>query len=567
MASIDGNKIIDQIKEKRDRTAKNSGTISTNGKVLASVQDSTPTVGNTQSEPMTNNQKFLKQIEDYNDFIVQNDLDAEQIDPSNDYDFSAFTSPEDWAIESDRLADRLSDRKIEIKQNENAGEFANMELEGGVPSYEAVKSMSDEEFSSYEKKYLLGDTSQSQSTESAPKKTVSTATIPRDVATVSADTIPTTVSATSTEPPAHKTSKIPADVGSRVQGEDWSIFSADGARDFVVDGLGSFFRGREDGRDRRYVPKDLYIKNLEREKRAQLDASHNKQEAKDKNRADDITAVRNLKRKNQIKPEQSTFEKVERIAVNSLPMPMKYGYNSAKDTINSGIKLKDEVHRHGIANAASDVGTGFMARLAQPFDSKSSRWWKNKQNLQNSEASNLGTNIADEAMMGLGGGLLGRTVGTGYRSMKRGGEMLRHSAVKAGKARQELANDHIDYGHKFLTGIGMPSNIAKGKISAKDAEGTGHRVYENITKPLKRKPYGGSESLGSTLTHNIRRKVDSRAMLQRNDDEINSLFNQGKTLKQAKSHQKKHWESQPNQYQQIGAVMGGGLGLSGNSGL
>ena len=99
-------------------------------------------------------QKFLKQIEDYNDFIVQNDLDAEMVNADHDYDFSAFISPEDWAVESERLADRLSDRKTEIKQNDDNGEFQGLELENGVPSYEAVKNMDDEQFAEYEAKYL-----------------------------------------------------------------------------------------------------------------------------------------------------------------------------------------------------------------------------------------------------------------------------------------------------------------------------------------------------------------------------------------------------------------------------
>ena len=98
--------------------------------------------------------QFLKQIEAYNDFIIQNDLDAEKIDPEHDYDFTAFTSPEDWAVESERLADRLNDRKIEIKQNEDAGEFEGKELEGGMPSFEEVQNMDEDEFKAYEAKYL-----------------------------------------------------------------------------------------------------------------------------------------------------------------------------------------------------------------------------------------------------------------------------------------------------------------------------------------------------------------------------------------------------------------------------
>ena len=98
-------------------------------------------------------ESLLKQIEEYNDFIIQNDLDAELINPDHDYDFSAF-KPTSWQAESDRLADRLSDRKVEIAQNEDAGEFAGMELENGVPSYESVKNMSDEQFKAYEQKYL-----------------------------------------------------------------------------------------------------------------------------------------------------------------------------------------------------------------------------------------------------------------------------------------------------------------------------------------------------------------------------------------------------------------------------
>jgi len=46
-------------------------------------------------------ENFLKQIEEYNDFIVQNDLDVEQINPTHDYDFSAFKTAEDWAAESE----------------------------------------------------------------------------------------------------------------------------------------------------------------------------------------------------------------------------------------------------------------------------------------------------------------------------------------------------------------------------------------------------------------------------------------------------------------------------------
>ena len=97
---------------------------------------------------------FLKQIEQYNDFLIQNDLDIEQINPEHDLDFSAFTSPEDWAVESERLSDRLSERKVEINRNENNGEFQDMELEGGVPSYEAVQDMNEDEFKAYEAKYL-----------------------------------------------------------------------------------------------------------------------------------------------------------------------------------------------------------------------------------------------------------------------------------------------------------------------------------------------------------------------------------------------------------------------------
>ena len=46
-------------------------------------------------------------------------------------------------------------------------------------------------------------------------------------------------------------------------------------------------------------------------------------------------------------------------------------------------------------------------------------------------------------------------------------------------------------------------------------------------------------------------------MLQRNDNEINTLFSQGHSLNKAKQMQKKQWNKLPTQGMQIG----GGLGI------
>ncbi len=504
MASINGNEILENLKIARNKTPKHFGTISQNGKVLASAQGSKPVEAEPIKHKLSPKQSFLNQIQNYNDFIVQNDLDAEKINPGHDYDFTAFTSPEDWKVESQRLKDRFSDRQAEIKQNANNGEFQGLELEGGMPSYEITQNMSPEQYAEYEAKYLT------------PSKGES-------------------LQETQVQQSKHRQAN--ANVFDRIEQQ----IKADEARPEFSKEL-------------------VALKALQNEQRngkpRYTSAGSHRDEL-------NITQPRKEVQALQDANKPSAFDRIKSLVAVQM-FPVAKGIAS---TVGSVARLKKQYEKEGAGSVLEDVGSGTMARLAAPFSDSSSKFWKDRLNTKDGEAGNVGSAVADEAMMGLGGGFLGRAVGTGYKSMRRGGEMLRHRATKAGKARQKLANDHIDYGHKFLTNIGMPSNIAKGKISAKDAEGTAHRVYENMSKPLKHKPYGGSESLGSTLTHNIRRKLDSRAMLQRNDNEINSLFDQGKTLKQAKSHQKKHWESQPNQYQQIGAVMGGGLGLAGNTGL
>ncbi len=109
---------------------------------------------NTRSSRSKAKANFLKQIEAYNDYLVQNDLEAEPIDVANDYDFSAFKSLKDYRAESERLTNRLNDRQEELKQNVDAGEFTGKELEGGMPSFEEVQNMSEDEFKAYEAKYL-----------------------------------------------------------------------------------------------------------------------------------------------------------------------------------------------------------------------------------------------------------------------------------------------------------------------------------------------------------------------------------------------------------------------------
>ena len=129
--SIDGNEVIRQIQLARDRTPNNSGTItaSKDGRVLAAVRDSTPLA----VEEVIVTKGVPTSLEMYNDFLIQNDIET------NPY----------------KEIGNLADRKMEIQQNEDEGEFMGMELESSMPSYEAVQNMDDEQYAQYKAKYLM----------------------------------------------------------------------------------------------------------------------------------------------------------------------------------------------------------------------------------------------------------------------------------------------------------------------------------------------------------------------------------------------------------------------------
>ena len=57
---IDGNKVVDQIKADRNKTEKNSGTITSRGKVLASTKDSKPIKEVVEVVELTPKEKFSK---------------------------------------------------------------------------------------------------------------------------------------------------------------------------------------------------------------------------------------------------------------------------------------------------------------------------------------------------------------------------------------------------------------------------------------------------------------------------------------------------------------------------
>ena len=132
---IDGSRIVDQIKADRNKIPKNSGTITSNGKVLAPKEH------------------LLKRIEIYNDLIDQTDSNRDKIIVDRDYDFNQFKEG-DYIAEINRIDPAIRDIELEDRSNANGREFAGKELENGVPSYEAVKEMSPEQFKAYEEKYL-----------------------------------------------------------------------------------------------------------------------------------------------------------------------------------------------------------------------------------------------------------------------------------------------------------------------------------------------------------------------------------------------------------------------------
>ncbi len=488
-STIDGNKVLRQLKKARSKTPKHSGTISQNGKVLARARGNKPLEAETISEkPLSPKKSFLKQIQNYNDFLVQNDLDAEKINLDHDYDFSAFTSARDWKIESQRLADRLSDRKIEIAQNEDAGEFAGLELENGMPSYEATKNMTDAEFAEYEAKYLtpsLTETLQEPVKPVAAKETVTPA---------------------------------PKRIESAVQG------SLD-------------------------LPKPNAFKTSQ----------------------DGNESLQKIRKKT--KPATSSAN-WENVIANTFPVSLiTQSYHDANDALKSVRKIKAQNDKYGTSTVAEDAGRGIMSGLADTAGSilnigglatnpvgnsakRSAQWWKDSQNIPDSESGRLGSVVGSGAVNGLGGGLLGRGIGTIYKNARYGAENARKRITRLADDRARFIKLHQTKMDEPWTGA-----LSHGSRSTRPSlTENRQKIYENLTQ-LPPKKSVLNDGIGATLKRSVERSLGEKAMIKRNDDQLSELFTKTGSLKKAGSHQKKNWESRPVQYQKIGSGLGGVVGL------
>ncbi len=476
-------------------------------------------------------ESFLKQIQNYNDFIVQNDLDADMVNVDHDYDFSAFESPEDWAVESERLADRLSDRKIEIAQNNNNEEFQGLELENGVPSYEATKNMSPEQYAEYEAKYLTPS-------EVAEPVVVD---IPEVVkGTVVPDINATVVPAATTSPDQNKTVSMNVD-SSPADQINPDLGKKDPEYEFSLPLAWELVKGTHPG-----------IQNA-------VDA------------------------------------------VNSVGKVIDQGQpiNAVQDGARGVMS--------GLADTTADVLDlgGLVPNRVADMAHDSADWWKDQYEIVDSEAGSIGDGIGTEAVAGLAGGVVGKGIGKVYQGMKESGEALRKRATTVAKdtekraklygqspleaaiARQKSYENmtNVPPRHSYTKAIFGDTQPVAGSARI-DPIPYGHPMGKEdlLTKALREKNHldgkytdgrsmtgidlidptgrGNLESptptrLFNTALHNTKRKVDSRAMLKRNDAELEDLYGQGNALDQALKLRQKQWDKLPGQ----GVLMGAGVGV------
>ena len=483
-------------------------------------------------------ESFLKQIEDFNDFIIQNDLDIELITPEHDYDFSAFKTPEDWAVESERLADRLSDRKIEIKQNEDNGEFAGLELEGGMPSYEATKNMTDEQFAEYEAKYLdpSNDAKAPEAVEEVSNYIINE---PEEVDTVTEDAV---VPLAVTPPDQNKTASFDDTNTSIVQDSKPAPLEKDVEYEFSLPKAWEVFKGTHPG-----------VKN-------------------------GIDAVNSVGRViDQGQP------------INALQDAGRGVMSGLADT----------------AGSIADVG-GLLPNRVADMAHDSADWWKDQYEIVDSEAGSIGTNIGTEAVAGVAGGVVGKVAGKVYQGMKEGGEALRKRAAVTAKDAEKRAKLHglsplesaitrqkayenstavpprHSYGKAFVGDAqpvagsvridpipyGHPMNEKdllikaireKNHMNGKDLNGGGYSAYDVLNPVAGKMEYPTTSRIFDTALHNAKRKVDSRAMLQRNDVELESMFNQGTPLDKALKARQDQWDKIPDTARDAGMILGTGV--------
>ena len=562
---IDGNKVVDQIKADRNKTEKNSGIITQNGKILASAKGSKPIEG-TNLQKLSPKQKLLKRIEIYNDLIDQTDSDRDKIIPGRDYDFDQFKEG-DYISELDRINTALKDAKLEDVNGDG------VELEGGMPSYEAVKDMSDEEYAAYEKKYLDGPiTDQGKDKILMEEPKLISELTPAERKKIGRKVLNATLEN--------------APEGTKISG-DGSLILSDGST-LARTGHG---RGRNAQYD--FIPPEGYevipepAKKLSSEEKRSIVEEERKirqEEAKgrfdayqerlaeDSNDTSD-TVVNNA---TQLTPEQSNDTQPEPEYEFTLPKAWEVikgthpGIQNAVDAVKSvGMVIDQGQPVDALQDAARGLAGGLVDTTGNILDiggllknrvaneaHKSARWWEDQFEIPNSEAGRVGSKIGTEAVTGLLGGVVGKVAGNVYKGLKLGGETLRRDATRLASDRQNFADDTIDYSHKFLNKIGYPASIRPNKISYKDAPIVRQNTYENITSQLPRKPLSGGEPLTAVLAHNIKRNFDNRAMLQKSDREIEDLFSQGVSLDNALRIQQERWNRIPDTVRDAGMILG-----------
>ena len=577
---IDGNQVLEDLKRARNKTPKHFGTISSNGKVLATAQGNKPFEGNTFSpKPLSQKEQFLKQIRQYNDFIIQNDLDADSINPDHDYDFSAFTSPEDWDIESERVADRLSDRKMEIAQNTNNGQFQNMELENGVPSYEAVQNMDDEQFKEYEKKYLLPSKDETLKEPVQQIKQIKAKSIGGNV--TGADTkipgsaerkLPLNVSKQNIfkTPNTVDGITVPADVASRVTDKPFDAFSLNGVRDFVQDGLGSLIPGRE-GRDRRYLSKDLYVQEEKRKLR-------NVQFAKAKAKTDqqELDQVRMIREKVAEEPKTKYDRSFSTIVRNALPFPLKGTYDTGSNAIDSIQKIREQSGKHNTARSLGvGLAEGLAGRTGDVLDlggllknpvadtaHQSADWWKSKQELQGSEVGSVGRSVGGDAVLGVLGGAVGKGLGSIYKGMRKSAEGARDKIIRLAdeeavkKAGHTKDTDAIDlerlkqYEAKTGTKPPDPYSLPLTKVD---------KLKQFMRGSKTQDPYDYTPSWVKgvdKVANGIKKEYGTTGMIRKNDAQLNDMFEKVGDLNKARAAQQNQWNNLPHRGAQVGGVTG-----------
>jgi thiol:disulfide interchange protein DsbC len=138
----------------------------------------------------------------------------------------------------------------------------------------------------------------------------------------------------------------------------------------------------------------------------------------------------------------------------------------------------------------------------------------------------------------------------------------RHSYTKAivGDVQPVAGSARIDpipYGHPmsdkdYLTKVIREKNHMDGK----GLDGNSYSAYDVLNPVAGKMEYPTSSRLMDTLIHNAKRKVDSRAMLKRNDEEIASMFNQGTPLDEALKIQQDRWSRIPAHGTQTGTALG-----------